>query len=166
MQADAQETTYIQGVIDATTLMTAEGDTVRLIGIRPFASAGMDEKDLADYLEVIVGGVQVELTRDAAMDARGDGATWCYVTVGGTLVNQHVVEEGIAEAAADQRHARREQFVAAADIARQERVGRWEMEDQFARMESGTDAGAATLMESIQLPAATFDHGQFGLLAR
>jgi endonuclease YncB( thermonuclease family) len=133
----ATETCYIKQVVDGTTLVTEKGDTVKLIGVRPWNTESMSEKDLQDYLEILVGGVQVTMTEDKAVRSEGS-VKFRYVSVGGTLVNQHLISEGYAEAATDVSFSRALSFASAAEAARIERLGRWAMEDQYAGVARGT----------------------------
>ena len=132
----ADESTYITSVINSTTLLTAEGDTVQLIGVRPWETEGMGEKDLQDYLEILVGGVRVRLTADPMMPNNGSRKLR-YVSVGGTLVNQHLIAEGYADAITDASFTRIDSFVEAVNVARSERLGRWSAEDQYTGIEVG-----------------------------
>lgn len=127
----AEPNTYITEVINGTTLVTAEGDTVQLIGVRSWDSESMGDKHLQDYLEILVGGVLVTLVEDPMLQDNG-ALKHRYVKVGGTLVNQHLIAEGYASARIESEFSEKENFLTAMEAARSERIGRWAIEDQVA----------------------------------
>jgi micrococcal nuclease len=159
----ADESTYIKSVLNGTTLVTESGDTVKLIGVRPWDTENMGEKELQDYLEILVGGVKVTLVEDEEIDAKG-GTRFCYVNVGGTMVNQHLISEGYAQATTTMRFSKAASFVAAETSARVERLGRWAIDDQYAGVALGTNNEKIATNKSLIPSGATTGGNLSGLL--
>ena len=154
--AKADETCYITHVVSGTTVVTDANDTVKLIGVRAWDAESMSEKDLQDYLEILVGGVQVTMTEDATISNEGS-TKFRYLKVGGTLVNQHLISEGYAEPALEVSFSKASSFVAAAEAAKVERLGRWAMEDQYAGVALGTNDDEVTEVKVNYHPDQTVD---------
>lgn len=159
----ADESTYIKSVLNGTTLVTENGDTVKLIGVRPWNTESMGEKELQDYLEILVGGVKVTLSEDEEMAASGR-TKYCYVSVGGTLVNQHLISEGYAQASTTISFSKSTSFAAAETSARMQRLGRWAMEDQYAAVALGTNNETMGATKALVLPDATSGQNLSGVM--
>jgi endonuclease YncB( thermonuclease family) len=131
----AQETIRVTKVIDGSTILVANGDTVSLIGVAERQGRYEDAADMADYLELTVGGTEVTLVADQASTAKEHGRKLRYVMVDGKLINLMLIQQGYASAAASQKHSKMTEFVAAEREAQRNLAGGWGIDRQISQFE-------------------------------
>jgi endonuclease YncB( thermonuclease family) len=120
----SEVTTTVSSIIDGDTILLANGDKVRLIGV------DAPEKNQPYFKEVIIEleklkGKQVKLVRDKTNKDRY-GRLLRYVFLGDYFVNLELLRNGLAYAyvvAPDDKYA--EEFFAAEKFARENKLGIW-----------------------------------------
>ncbi|MBI5931138.1 MAG: thermonuclease family protein [Chloroflexi bacterium] len=115
----------VTDVVDGDTLDLDNGQRVRLIGINTPEREQPFYEEASDFLKKRLDGKHVEIEYDQE-DTDQYGRTLAYIWLGDVLINQEILEQGLAVAYSVPPNARYEQvFLAAEQGAQSAGVGLW-----------------------------------------
>ncbi len=100
----------VAGVISATELELDNGDTVKLIGLRPLKNK---QKQALEYIRQLTAGKKVYVRQDSLQPTPDDGKKPVYLYLANrTFVNARLLREGLARAEREGSYAKKKKFLA------------------------------------------------------